>query len=50
MKFNINAVNCNSVLRVTCRRFVLFVSVRFVIPFFALFFASSVWFSFLYLK
>ena len=36
-KFNINAVNCNSVLRVTCP--CCFVCVCFVIPFFA----SSVW-------
>ena len=35
MKFNVNAVDCSSVLRVTCP--LCFVCVCFVIPFFALF-------------
>ena len=48
MKFNINAVNCNSIPKVTVL-VVLFVCVFYSFLLLYLF-ASSVWFSFLYLK
>ena len=46
-KFNINEVNCNSVIKVTC--LCCFVCVSWIL-FSAHLFASSVWFSSLYLK
>ena len=36
-KFNINTVNCNSVLRVTCPSCFVLVFMLFVVPFFSLF-------------